>query len=180
MTTEAGPQPFVDLLTEQVALEFQAHQQYVALAVWFDRHDLKQLAKHFYAQALEERNHGMMMVQYQLDRDLPSTIPSVPAVRNDFGHVREPIELALQQEKQVTAAIERMFAAARAEADFIAEQFVWWFLKEQVEEVASMTTLLAIVDRAGDDWFKVEDWLAREGHEEGEDPTAPAAAGGAV
>jgi len=179
MTTEAS-QTFAELLTQQVAMEFHAHQQYIALAVWFDTHDLKQLGKHFYAQALEERNHGMMMVQFQLDRDLPTTIPSVPEVRNEFGHVRELIQLALEQEKQVTTAIEAMFAAAREAHDFIAEQFVLWFLKEQVEEVASMSTLLTIVDRAGDDWFKVEDWLAREGGGEGEDPTAPPAAGGAV
>ena len=176
----AKAKPFEALLVDQVAMEFQAHQQYIALAVWFDSHDLKQLAKHFYAQALEERNHGMMMVQFQLDRDKPVTIPAVAAVRNDFGHVRELIQLALEQEQQVTAAIEAMFAAARASDDFIAEQFVLWFLKEQVEEVSSMTTLLAIVDRAGDDWFKVEDWLAREGHGEDHDSSAPPAAGGAV
>ncbi|MGI4895282.1 MAG: ferritin [Janthinobacterium lividum] len=178
--TSVDSKPFAQLLTEQVAMEFQAHQQYIALAVWFDGHDLKQLGKLFYAQALEERNHGMMMVQYQLDRDLPVTIPAVDGVRNEFGHVRELIQLALEQEKDVTAAIERLFAAARAERDYIAEQFVLWFLKEQVEEISSMTTLLTIVDRAGDDWFKVEGWLAREGHGEDHDATAPPAAGGAV
>ncbi|NAZ81935.1 ferritin [Kineococcus sp. R8] len=175
-----GARSFVELLTDQVASEFHAHQQYVALAVWFDAHDLKQLAKLFYAQAIEERNHGMMMVQYQLDRDIPTVVPAVPAVRNEFTSVREIIELALAQEQQVTRQIEALFAAARAEGDFIGEQFVLWFLKEQVEEIASMTTLLAIVDRAGDDLFRVEDWLAREGHDEGHDSSAPPAAGGAV
>ncbi|MFB9375646.1 ferritin [Kineococcus gynurae] len=171
---------FADLLVGQVAMEFHAHQQYVALAVWFDAHDLQQLAKLFYAQALEERNHGMMMVQFQLDRDLPVTIPATPAVRNDFTEVSELISLALQQEKAVTTAIEGLMAAARRESDFMAEQFVLWFLKEQVEEVASMSTLLTIVQRAGDDLFKVEDWIAREHGPEGADPTAPPVAGGAL
>ena len=179
MRKPGASRSFVELLTDQVASEFHAHQQYVALAVWFDAHDLKQLAKLFYAQAIEERNHGMMMVQYQLDRDIPTVIPAVPAVRNEFSSVRELIELALEQERQVTRQIEALFAAARAEGDFIGEQFVLWFLKEQVEEIASMTTLLAIVDRAGDDLFKVESWLAREGSSD-HDSSAPPAAGGAV
>ena len=170
----------MELLGEQIVSEFSAHQQYVALAVWFDSHDLKQLAKHFYAQALEERNHGMMFVQFMLDRGIPVTVPGVAPVRNDFGQVRELIALALEQEQLVTRQIEGLFAAARRDGDFIGEQFTLWFLKEQVEEVASMTTLLAIVDRAGDDLFKVEDWLARESVAEAADPSAPTVAGGAA
>ena len=51
---------FLRLLREQVGHEFDAHQQYVAIAVWFDSQDLPQLARHYYRQALEERNHAMM------------------------------------------------------------------------------------------------------------------------
>ena len=72
---------FATLLGEQVCHEFTASQQYVALAVWFDAHDLPQLATHFYRQAVEERNHAMMMVRYMLDRDLPVTVPGVGDVR---------------------------------------------------------------------------------------------------
>ena len=62
-------QPFVDKLNEQIAYEYGAHQQYVANAVWFDAQTLPRLAAFFYAQALEERGHAMMMVQYLLDSD---------------------------------------------------------------------------------------------------------------
>ena len=56
-----------------------------------------------------------------------------------------------------------------------------WFLKEQVEEVAAMTTLLNVAQRAGDDWFDVETYLARESvGDSGGDASAPAAAGGAL
>ena len=58
---------FPDKLHEQVAYEFAASQQYVAIAVWFDAETLPLLAAHFYRQALEERNHALMIVQY-LDR----------------------------------------------------------------------------------------------------------------
>jgi ferritin len=152
---------FEELLAHQVGNEFAASQQYIAVAAWFDRQDLPQLAKHFYRQSLEERNHAMMMVRYILDRGLTVTIPGVDPVRNDFSKVEEPLALALAQEQEVTENIKELFAAARAENDALGEQFMLWFLKEQVEEVASMTTLLNIARRA-DNLFDIENFLARE------------------
>jgi ferritin len=171
---------FHGLLIEQIRNEFNASQQYVAVAVWFDDEDLPQLAKHFYAQAVEERNHAMMIVQYLLDRDLRPAIPGTDEVRNDFSDAEELISLALEQEKEVTEEITALARAARDEGDYQGEQFMQWFLKEQVEEVASMDTLLTVVRRAAGNLFHVEDFLAREVSTGGDDPTAPRAAGGAL
>jgi bacterioferritin B len=178
----AADSPFVTLLRAQVREEFTAHQQYIALAVWFDGHDLQRLAAHFYRQALEERNHAMMIVQYMLDRHIEVPIPGVGEVRNDFSEVRDLIQLALDQEKRVTLQIEALFKAARDEGDFVGEQFVLWFLKEQVEEVAAMSTMLTITERAGDDLFQIEDVLAREqiGDRGATDGSAPKVAGTSV
>ena len=171
---------FNDLLSLQVGNEFSASQQYIAVAVWFANQDLPQLAKYFYRQSVEERNHAMMMVQYMLDRDLPVSIPGVPNVRNDFTSVTEPLALALQQEKEVTRSIESLFRAARAEDDALGEQFMLWFLKEQVEEVASMSTLLNIAERA-ETLFDIENFVARETiGDSGHDASAPEAAGGTL
>ena len=70
---------FAQLLTQQVAHEFAACQQYVAIAVHYDGEALEQLAAYFYAQALEERNHAMMMVRYLLDAGADPVIPGTPA-----------------------------------------------------------------------------------------------------
>ena len=181
MTAQESPSRFVGMLREQVRHEFNASQQYIAIAVWFDARDLPQLAAHFYRQSVEERNHAMMMVQWMLDRDLAITIPGVDEVRGDFDSIVDPIALALAQERTVTDQVKELFATARAENDFLGEQFMLWFLKEQVEEVASMTTLLTIAERAGDDWFQIEDHLAREAvGDGGKDASAPTAAGGAL
>ena len=95
--------------------------------------------------------------------------------------VQEPIKLALVQEQQVTAQIEALFRAAREENDALGEQFMLWFLKEQVEEVASMQTLLAVAERAGDNLFHLEDFVARETvGDAGGDASAPQAAGGVL
>jgi ferritin len=171
---------FADLLNEQVAYEFAASQQYVAIAVYYDGEALPQLAALFYQQALEERNHAMMMVQYLMDADLRVTIPGVDAPQADFSSVAAPIALALDQEKRVSQQIAALASAAREAGDFQGEQFMQWFLKEQVEEVASMTTLLRVVERAGDNSLQVEEYLARSPRSEAADPTAPRAAGGAL
>lgn len=172
---------FNELLSTQIGNEFAASQQYIAIAVWFDNQDLPQLAAHFYRQSVEERNHAMMLVQYRLDRDLGVEIPGIPAVKNDFGNAVEPIALALAQEKQVTAQIEALFSAARADGDALGEQAMLWFLKEQVEEIASMSTLLTIAQRAGDNLFDIENFIAREQIGDARvDTDAPGAAGGAT
>ncbi|GAA1330739.1 ferritin [Saccharothrix algeriensis] len=171
---------FHDLLQAQVRNELTASQQYLAIAVWFDGNDLPRLAAHFYKQSLEERNHAMMIVQYLMDNDLKVAIPGVDEVRNDFTTAREPVELALGQEKAVTEQVVELARTARDEGDYLGEQFLQWFLKEQVEEVASMTTLLTVIDRADGNLFHVENFLVREAVGEDADPTAPRAAGGAL
>jgi ferritin len=170
---------FVAKLNEQIAHEFAAHQAYIACAVYYDGETLPQLARFFYAQALEERDHAMMMVQYLLDADAPVTIPGVAAPQSDFGDIVAPVALALAQERRVTDQINALAAVARQESDFTSEQFMQWFIKEQVEEVATMSDLLRVVERSQDDPMEIENYMARE-HPgaDAEDPTAPRPAGG--
>ena len=120
----------------------------------------------------------MMMVQYLLDADAEVTVPGVTAPLTAFGDIVEPVALALDQERRVSEQINQLAATARTESDFTSEQFVQWFIKEQVEEVATMSDLLRVVERSRDDPMDVENWLARE-HSGGEtaDPTAPQPAG---
>lgn len=171
---------FNDLLAAQVGNEFAASQHYVAIAVWADAQDLPQLAGRFYQHSLGERNHAMMMVQYMLDRGVEVTIPAVPAPPKDFDGPVDALRSALEQEKVVTAQIEALFQAARDESDPLGEQFMLWFLREQVEEVANMDTLVTIAERADDNWFRIEEFLARETDASSNTGTPPAVAGGAV
>jgi ferritin len=170
---------FSDAVNEQVAYEFGASQQYVAIAVWYDAETLPQLAAHFYRQALEERNHAMMLVQYLLDAGEKATIPAVAQPQNDFADPVAPVRLALEQERTVTDQIAGLAALAREENELVGGEFLNWFLKEQREEVASMSALLSVVERAGQSILLAEEYLARQQiGDAGADPTAPAAAGG--
>ena len=168
---------FAEQLNQQIGNEFAAHQQYIACAIHYDALTMPQMAAFFYGQALEERDHAMMMVQFLLDTDCEVSIPGVAAPTTSFATIVDPIELALAQEKRVSEQIFALTRTAREENDFAAEQFMQWFIKEQVEEVATMNDLLAVVTRAGDDVNAIEEYMRREQSGAGADPTAPPVAG---
>ena len=86
---------FAQALNEQVGNEFGASQQYVAIAVYYDGETLPALAAHFYRQAVEERNHAMMIVQYLLDAGERVVIPGVEAPQTAFPDAVAPVALAL-------------------------------------------------------------------------------------
>jgi ferritin len=171
-------QSFAAAINEQISNEFAAHQQYIGAAVYYESETLPRLAAFFYRQAVEERNHAMMMVQYLLDASEEVRIPDIESKLTRFDDVVAPVRMALDQEKRVTDEINALFKLARETDDFQAEQFMQWFVKEQVEEVATMIDLLTVIERSADSPLLVEEYLAREGlGEEGADPTAPPAAG---
>ncbi len=171
---------FVAALNEQIAHEFAASQQYVAVAVYYDGETLPRLARFFYDQALEERGHAMKMVQYLMDQDADVVIPAVAAPKNGFADIVEPVQVSLDQERKVTEQIGNLARIARETGDYQSEQFMQWFLKEQVEEVASMSDLLTTVKRSQANPLWVEEFLARESFGGGAEAEvgAPPTAGG--
>src|SRR5689334_24890363 len=125
---------FVKQLNTQIGNELAAHNQYLACAVYYDALTMPQMAAFFYGQALEERNHAMMMVQYLLDADAEVVIPGIDAPRSSFPDIVEPVRVALEQEKRVSDQINALAGLAREAGDYSSEQFMQWFIKEQVEE----------------------------------------------
>ena len=174
----AKQKSFPDALNDQIANEFGAAMQYIGIAVHYDSETLPRLATFFYRQALEERSHAMMMVQYLIDVGEPVRVPDIKGQQTKFDDDVEPVRAALEQEKRVGEEIYKLFELAREAKDYRAEQFMQWFVKEQVEEVALMQDLLNVVERAGDNLLLVEDFIAREAPGEDGDGDAPPEAGG--
>ena len=104
----------------------------------------------------------MKMVNHLLDRDATPDIGAVKAPRQSFDDHIEPIKIALDQERQVTVQISELFEVARETSDYQGEQFLQWFLEEQVEEEASMSDLLAVAERTRDIPMLLEEYLARD------------------
>lgn len=173
---------FAQALNDHVPNEFAASQAYLAAAIYFDDLTMPRMAAFFYRQSLEERNHAMMIIQYLLDIEEEATIPGVAAPNVSFSDIVDPVRMALEQEKNVTQQFNALTSIARAAEDYQGEQFLQWFLKEQVEEVSLMSDLLTVVERAKDRPLDVEEFLAREGlGEDGEEGVgAPPTAGGAL
>lgn len=166
-------QKTVDAMNAQIRNEFAASSQYVAIAVYFDEEGLPDLASFFYRQAEEEREHAMKFVHFLLETGARPIIPDLPAVKNEFDDAADAVGYALEQEKMVTTQINDIVTIAVAEKDHTSNQFLQWFIEEQVEEVDSMTSLLQTIKHAGPNLLLVEDFVRRQmaadGEEEGEE-----------
>jgi ferritin len=91
-------------------------------------------------------------------------IPAVPGPKADFKTAEEAVKLSLEWELTVTKQINELVDLAINDKDHLTRNFLQWFVSEQLEEVASMETLLSIVRRAGEGGLLfVEDFLARRG-----------------
>lgn len=138
-------------MNRQIGNEFGASLQYVAIASHFAAEGLMQLAARFREQATEERDHALRFVKYIEDTGGRVEIPAIPAPRSDFGTAADAVGHSLEQEKLVTRQINEIMALAVEEKDFAAQNFLNWFVSEQLEEVANMDNLLKVVKRAGEE-----------------------------
>jgi bacterioferritin B len=148
-------------INDQVGREFGASLQYVSIASYFDADSLPELAAFFYRQADEEKMHAMKFVDYIVDAGGQVRIPAIDASRYDFSEVRDAVQAALDWEMEVTKQINGLMDLAIKQNDHIAQDFLRWFVTEQLEEVSTMETLLKVVERAGANVLWVEDFLAR-------------------
>ena len=153
---------FVDALNAQIAREFAAAHQYVAIGIYYAAETFPRLSALFYEQAEEEREHAMKMVNYLLDREAEPDIGAVESPQKSFADHVEPIKVALDQERAVTVRISELFEIARETRDYQSEQFIQWFLEEQVEEEAAMSDLLAVAERTRSVPMLLEEYLARD------------------
>ena len=149
-------------MNQQVGNEMGASMQYIAIATHFDAETLPELARFFYRQADEERDHAMRFVRFLVDVDVTVEIPEIPAPKSDFVSAEEAVALSLEWEKTVTQQIYDLVTIAQGDTNHIAVRFLDWFVNEQLEEVSTMGALLSLVHRAGESGLlHVEEYLAR-------------------
>jgi len=149
-------------INEQVGRELGASSQYLQLASYFARDSLPQLADFFFRQADEEREHAVKFVHYLVDTGGKVVIPEAMAAK-EVASAEDGVQAALDGEKKVTDQINNLLAIAAEDQDYSALRFLGWFSEEQVEEISTMTELLSVVRRAGDQLLLVEEYLARSG-----------------
>jgi bacterioferritin B len=154
----------VEQINTQIGREMGASMQYVAISAHFGSEGLPELQGFFERQAGEERDHAMKFVKFLIEAGGQVEIPAIDAPRSTFTTAEEAVALSLEWEETVTKQIYALVDTAKADKNYIAMRFLDWFVTEQLEEVASMSQLLSIVRRAGNNnLLLVEGYLARSG-----------------
>ncbi len=148
-------------INDQVGREFGASLQYYNIAAYFDGDDLPELAAFFYRQAEEEKTHAVKFLHYIVETGGRVQIPAISAPDHQFASAEAAVQKALDWEVEVTEQINNLMDLAQRQNDHIAQDFLRWFVTEQLEEVSTMSTLLNVVRRAGENLLWVEDFLAR-------------------
>jgi ferritin len=152
----------VDALNAQMGRELEAHLQYLQVSSWFDAEGLPELTRFFSSQAAEEHEHAMKFLAFIQDIGGLVAIPSLNAPKVTFESAAEAVALSLDWENSVTAHVDAAVDLATEKNDHATQVFLQWFVTEQVEEVKTMSELLQIVRRAGEDnLLLVEDYVAR-------------------
>ena len=137
-------------INEEIGLEFFASNQYIAMAAYFDGLALKKLSAMFLKQGDEERGHALKFVKYLMETGGDVQIPAVKAPQSTFASVEDAVRVSLDWELEVTRRCNALMAMAIDQKDYAAQDFLRWFVTEQVEEVQTMENLLKIVKAAGE------------------------------
>jgi ferritin len=137
-------------INKQIGHEFGASLQYVSIAGHFDRQKLTLLAKLFFEQAEEEKQHALKFVRYVLDTQGELKIPAIPAPVASFASAEAAAEAALKWEREVTGQIKALMDLAVSQNDYLAQGFLQDFIDEQLEEVSKMDRLLSVIRSSGE------------------------------
>jgi ferritin len=154
-------QKVVDAMNAQIRSELAASNQYIAIAIYFEEEALPELGAFFFRQSEEERDHAMRFINFMLEVGAKPLIPSTPDMKNEFSDAAEAVQYALDQEMKVTEEINNLVSLAISENDHTSNQFLQWFVTEQVEEIDTMTTLLQTIKHAGTNLLLVEEYVRR-------------------
>jgi len=150
-----------EAINAQIGREFGASLQYNSIAAYFDADNLPNLAAFFYRQADEEHMHAMKFLNYIVEAGGQVRIPAIPATKYDFKKAEECAQLALDWETEVTRQINALMELAIKQNDHIAQDFLRWFVTEQLEEISTMEQLISIIQRGSDNLLFVDDYISR-------------------
>ncbi|QQS51402.1 MAG: ferritin [Bacteroidota bacterium] len=130
------------ILNSQIGKELYSSLLYLSMASWAEHTGYAGIAKWLYAQAEEEKLHMLKFVNYINDRGGHAIIPAVEQPPVKHGTVKEMFESVLEHENKVTEWINDIVAATIEQKDFTTQNWVQWFVTEQIEEEASVKEIL--------------------------------------
>jgi len=138
------PKKVEEILNEQILREDYSSQLYLSMASWAENQGYEGVSGWLYAQAEEERIHMLKLVRYLNDRDGVAVIPGIKTPPTDFGDIFVLFDQVLAHERFISGSINEIVAMCIAENDFTTQNWIQWFVTEQIEEEASVK---AIIDK---------------------------------
>lgn len=138
------PKKVEEILNLQIEKEDYSSQLYLSMASWAENKGLEGVSNWLYAQAEEERVHMLKLVRYVNERDGVAVIPGIETPPTDFGDVFTMFDQVLKHEKYISGSINEIVAVCMAENDFTTQNWIQWFVTEQIEEESSVK---AIIDK---------------------------------
>ena len=144
-------------LMDQVGLEANASNNYLAMASWCAVTGYEGAAGFFYAQSEEERTHMLKIIHYLTDMGISSVIPSTKVPSTSYKSLETIIKTALKNEQEVTKAIHKMVEISQKDKDHSTYVFLEWFVNEQVQEETKFETLIQKFDLIGRDKLAINE-----------------------
>ncbi len=139
------------MLNAQVKMEAKSSSIYLSMAAFCDELGFENSSDFFYDQAEEERQHMLKIFKYIADAGGTPISPEVTDVPQEFGNFRGVYETALEQEIEVTKAINKIVSAAYKAGDHTTANFLQWFITEQQEEEFTARKRLELFDVIGEE-----------------------------
>ncbi len=136
-------------LNAHLTLEFRAAHEYLAMAIWLAEHDLPGFSTWMRQQSTDELMHAQRIIDHLIERDQKVTLPAVEAPPTSWKSAEALCTHVLENEKQVTASINQLYAMAEKAKDRPATVMLQWFVNEQMEEEAAARAVLGRIRLAG-------------------------------
>jgi ferritin len=138
-----------DICNRQIEREAYSSNLYLAMAIWAETNGFAGVASWLYAQAEEEKLHMLKFIKYINERGGKAVMPAIKKPVSQYKGVEDVFNEVLKHEEFVTASINEIVALTLEEKDFNTHNFLQWFVMEQVEEEASIKTVLDKVRLVG-------------------------------
>ena len=136
---------------EQINKEFYSEFLYLAMKSYFAELNLQGFVNWFDVQVQEERAHAFGMYDYLIERGGKVELLAIDKPVIEGTTPVEVFEHVLRHEEYVTSRINHLLDVAEEVKDRAAMSFLDWYVKEQVEEEASVGKVLATLKLIGDD-----------------------------
>jgi len=137
-------------INDQINAELYSAYLYLSMAAYFESRNMKGFAKWMQIQTKEEVSHAMKFYNFVFERGGKVTLKAVEQPQTDWKSPLALFEQVYEHEQKVTNLINKLVEAARADNDMATENFLMWYINEQVEEEAHAYEAVLKLKMVGD------------------------------